>query len=48
MNYLVWDLLTMLEKFLLLWIGLNFLSLDKKTVIVDERQKSLIKCFRKK
>ena len=22
------------------WIGLNFLSLDKKTVIVDERQKA--------
>ncbi len=29
------------------WIGLNFLSLDKKTVIVDERQKSLIKVLEK-
>jgi len=29
------------------WIGLNFLSLDKKTVIVDKRQKSLIKVLEK-
>jgi glycine amidinotransferase len=25
------------------WVGMNFLSLDKETVIVEERQKSLIK-----
>jgi N-dimethylarginine dimethylaminohydrolase len=29
------------------WIGLNFLSLDKKNVIVDLRQKSLIKVLEK-
>ena len=25
------------------WVGMNFLSLDKETVVVEERQKSLIK-----
>jgi len=25
------------------WVGMNFLSLDKETIVVDERQKSLIK-----
>ncbi len=25
------------------WVGMNFLSLDKETIIIDERQKSLIK-----
>ena len=25
------------------WVGLNFLSVDQETVIVDERQNSLIK-----
>jgi len=29
------------------WIGLNFLSLDKNNVIVDERQTSLIKVLEK-
>ena len=48
MSYLVWDLLTMLAKSLLLGLVLIFLSLDKKTVIVDERQKKLNKSFRKK
>jgi glycine amidinotransferase/scyllo-inosamine-4-phosphate amidinotransferase 1 len=30
------------------WVGLNFLSLDQKTVIVDQRQVSLIKLLERK
>ena len=30
------------------WVGMNFLSLDKETVLCDERQKSLIKFFENK
>ena len=30
------------------WVGMNFLSLDKETVVVDERQKSLIKFLEEK
>jgi hypothetical protein len=30
------------------WVGMNFLSLDKETVIVEERQKSLIKVLESK
>ena len=29
------------------WVGMNFLSLDPSTVIVDERQKSLLKLLEK-
>ena len=29
------------------WIGLNFLSIDKKNVVVDKRQASLIKVLEK-
>ena len=29
------------------WVGMNFLSLDQKTVLVDERQKNLIKFLEK-
>ena len=29
------------------WVGMNFLSLDQKTVVVDERQKNLIKFLEK-
>lgn len=30
------------------WVGMNFLSLDKETVVVDERQRSLIKFLEEK
>ena len=30
------------------WVGINFLSLDKETIVVDERQKSLIKFLKEK
>ena len=30
------------------WVGLNFLSVDQETVIVDERQKELIKLLESK
>ena len=29
------------------WVGMNFLSLDPSTVVVDERQKSLVKLLEK-
>ena len=29
------------------WVGMNFLSVDQETVIVDERQMSLIKVLEK-
>ena len=30
------------------WVGMNFLSLDPETVIVDERQENLIKVLEKR
>ena len=30
------------------WVGMNFLSLDQETVVVDERQTSLITMFEKR
>ena len=30
------------------WVGMNYLSVDKETVIVDERQKALIKLLEEK
>ena len=27
------------------WVGMNFLSIDPETVVVDERQTTLIKCL---
>ena len=30
------------------WVGMNILSLDQKTIIVDERQKKLIKLLQTK